>query len=62
MPMFVPVADVNWMLDVSGKTISDLHLDYKRYCAVADNYGIFSSNVPAEAIDDLDYVFAKEVL
>lgn len=62
LPVLVSAVDVHWFPCVRHKRISDIEHDYRRYCWGVDNDGGLLANVSADAIEDLDGIFAQKAL
>lgn len=62
VPMFEPAVDLKQLPGVTRNTISDVDHDYWRYCGVVDSDGDIATDVPADVVDDFDYIFAQRAL
>lgn len=60
--MIEPAIYVNWLPGVARKTTSEVMCDYKRFHGIVDDNKGQPFDVSANVADDLDDVFAHEVL
>lgn len=62
VPVMEPEVDVNWLPNVTCKTISDVQPGYRLYRSVDDEDGGFPSNVAPELADNIGDTFAQDAL